>query len=124
MNAEGEAALRGQDVLELGPGSDLGAGLCLLSKDANTYCACDVHNLAIAAPDAFYEALFSRLKTDDQTIDSLRHELACCRRGRPSRLNYVVRADFDLASAFGRDTVDLVFSQAALERVDDIHATV
>jgi SAM-dependent methyltransferase len=36
----------------------------------------------------------------------------------------VIRNDFDIVSAFGEATVDLVFSQAAFEHFDDIDATI
>jgi SAM-dependent methyltransferase len=125
LNVDGEAALHGMDVLELGPGSDLGIGLYLLYKGARTYSACDVNGLAAAVPDEFYEALFAKLPSGSQeTVLQLRKDLIRTNNGIPSRLNYVVRADFDLASAFAEHTVDLVFSQAAFEHFDDIDATV
>ena len=43
--------------------------------------------------------------------------------GRPSRLNYVIRKDFDILSAFGAGNRP-VFSQAAFEHFDDIDATI
>ena len=118
--------LSGRDVLELGPGSDLGVGLYLLSKGVHSYSACDVNSLALTAPDSFYETLFARLEADGKVASSefLRGELARTKNGAVSRLNYVVRDDFDLASAFGENAVDLVFSQAAFEHFDDIDATV
>jgi SAM-dependent methyltransferase len=124
LNADGEAALRGRNVLELGPGSDLGAGLYLLSKGARTYSACDVNGLALAVPDAFYERLFARFPADSRkTIVQIREELVRAKSGVSSRINYVVRSDFDLISAFGEDAIDLVFSQAAFEHFDDIDTT-
>jgi SAM-dependent methyltransferase len=118
--------LNGRDVLELGPGSDLGVGLYLLSKGVHSYSACDVNNLAMAVPDSFYETLFARLRADGKVDSSglLKGELACTKNGTASRLNYVVRDDFDLASAFGERAFDVVFSQAAFEHFDDIDATV
>ena len=125
VDADGQAALSGKDVLELGPGSDLGVGLYLLSKGAGTYSACDVHDLAAAAPDAFYNSLLARLPANSsKTVDDLKKELAHAKVESSSMLNYVVRSDFDLVSAFGKNTVDLVFSQAAFEHFDDIDATV
>lgn len=125
LHENGEAAIRGQDVLELGPGSDLGVGLYLLSKGATSYSACDVNDLATGVPDAFYETLFARLPVGNRpTVGELRQEMARVKSGESSRLNYVVRPGFDLASAFGEDAFDLVFSQAAFEHFDDIDATV
>jgi len=124
--ADDDFGLSGRDVLELGPGSDLGVGLYLLSKGVHSYSACDVNNLALAVSDSFYETLFARLRADGKVDSSelLRAELARTKHGAASRLNYVVRDDFDLASAFGENAVDLVFSQAAFEHFDDIDATV
>ena len=36
----------------------------------------------------------------------------------------MVRDDFDLVAAFGRSTIDMVFSQAAFEHFDDLEATI
>jgi SAM-dependent methyltransferase len=118
--------LSGKDVLELGPGSDLGVGLYLLARGVHSYSACDVNNLALAVPDSFYETLFARLQADGKVDSSepLREELARTKNGAASRLKYVVRDDFDLASAFEDKAFDLVFSQAAFEHFDDIDATV
>lgn len=122
----GQQDLRGKSVLELGPGSDLGIGLILLARGAARYSACDVHDLATKVPPAFYEALFTRLPelTGSSDIETLREDLAAVTAGRPARLNYVVREDFNLAAAFGTNTVDVVFSNAAFEHFDDIERTV
>jgi SAM-dependent methyltransferase len=122
--------LTGKNVLELGPGSDLGVGLLLLARGAAKYNACDVNNLVARTPPDFYEALFARLESRTnglsavQGVGALRAELNNQQAGTPSRLNYVVRPDFDLVAAAGAGTVDLVFSQAAFEHFDDIDAVV
>lgn len=116
----------GKTVLELGPGSDLGAGLYLLSKGCRYYRACDVNDLAKSTPDHFYEQLFNELKSRESQADIswLKNQLEALRTGHPLHLDYVVRSDFDIVSAFGESTVDIVFSQAAFEHFDDIEATV
>jgi SAM-dependent methyltransferase len=121
-----EAFLTGRNVLELGPGSDLGIGLMLLARGAASYNACDVNDLATKVPAGFYDALFARLERTVSAIDieSLRRELGTTRAAPQKRLNYVVRKDFDLIGAFGAATIDLVFSQAAFEHFDDIDTTV
>ena len=113
-------------MLELGPGSDLGIGVLLLSKGAARYNGCDVHALPRNAPGAFYQALFRTLKAIDADADIQRlagslHSLVS---GAGDELNYVVRDDFDLVAAFGRRTIDVVFSQAAFEHFDDPEATI
>jgi len=126
LGADANLAIAGKDVLELGPGSDLGIGLYLLSKGVRTYSACDVNDLAVAAPDEFYEVLLNRvsLGLEAGRVDQLRADLASTREGRQSPLNYVVREDFDLVEAFGENVIDIVFSQAAFEHFDDFDATV
>ena len=116
----------GKNVLELGPGADLGIGVILLLKGAAAYNACDVNDLATRAPDRFYETLFETLlgNYSRAQIDAVKDQLARLKARRPSLLNYVVRDDFDLVSAFGGETIDLVFSQAAFEHFDDMNATV
>lgn len=121
----GDDSLNGKTVLELGPGSDLGIGLYLISKGCSRYYTCDVNDLTRSTPDGFYEALFRRIESmnPDADIDSLREQLRGAQSGNPSRLSFVVRRDFDLVQAFGTSSVDLVFSQAAFEHFDDIETT-
>ncbi|MEM8503033.1 MAG: methyltransferase domain-containing protein [Cyanobacteria bacterium P01_D01_bin.1] len=117
--------LRGKQVLELGPGSDSGVGLILLAKGCARYHACDVNELFAAVPDSFYTELLGWLNAKDPQTDIgfLQRQLIRSQSGQPSRLNYVVREDFDLVAALGEGTVDIVFSQAAFEHFDDIEAT-
>lgn len=119
-------SLAGKNVLELGPGSDLGIGLYLLSKGCSQYNACDVNDLMKSVPDGFYAKFLDKLKKVNSQADIgfLNQQLKLAHAGKPSRLNYVVRKDFDLVSAFGKATIDVVFSQAAFEHFDNINATV
>jgi SAM-dependent methyltransferase len=115
--------VRDKRVLELGPGSDLGVGLYLLARGAASYGACDVNDLMSRVPPAFYRDLIARIGALDGTRTAeLEPELA--RPGAGSRLRLVVRKDFDLVSAFGAGSIDLVFSQAAFEHFDDVDRTV
>jgi SAM-dependent methyltransferase len=120
----GVCSVAGKSILELGPGSDLGIGIYLLSKGCSQYNACDVNDLMLSTPDSFYEKFFLKIKSTDNRadIDLLKSQLAKTKKGDSSRLNYVVRKDFDIVSAFGESSVDLVFSQAAFEHFDDIEA--
>jgi SAM-dependent methyltransferase len=119
-------SLVGKNVLELGPGSDLGIGIYLLAKGCSRYNACDVNDLMKSTPDRFYEQLFKKLESiNTQTdIGFLKEQLEKTKAGISSRINYVVRNDFDFISAFGESTIDLVFSQAAFEHFDDIESTI
>ncbi|RKT47442.1 methyltransferase domain-containing protein [Thiocapsa rosea] len=123
---QGAYSLAGKNVLELGPGSDLGIGIYLLAKGCSQYNACDVNNLMSSTPNEFYEKLFLRLEAMNASADIafLREQLNNANTEGHSRLNYVVRDDFDIASAFGESTVDLVFSHAAFEHFDDVKTTI
>jgi len=118
--------LDGKRVLELGPGSDLGVGLYLLSKNVEEYNAVDINNLVQTVPDAFYEELFTYLAEHNNNVDKqfLRKELDRTKVGRNGKLNYVCRNDFDISSALGDRKIDLVFSQAAFEHFDDIEKSI
>jgi SAM-dependent methyltransferase len=119
-------SLEGKNVLELGPGSDLGIGIYLLAKGCLQYNACDVNDLMKSTPDSFYEQLFIELKSMNikADLDDLKEQLSKAKIDIYSKLNYLVRSNFDIVSAFGECTVDLVFSQAAFEHFDDIKSTI
>ncbi len=121
-----DGLLRDKNVLELGPGSDLGVGLYLLAKGAAGYNACDVNDLMKDVPSSFYEALLARIGAVESTADTavLKAQLALARGGSKSRLRLAVRPDFDLVAEFGPGSIDLVFSQAAFEHFDDVVKTV
>jgi hypothetical protein len=54
-------SIENKNVLELGPGSDLGVGLYLLSKGIFKYNCMDVHDLEKYVPDSFYRTFLERL---------------------------------------------------------------
>jgi SAM-dependent methyltransferase len=119
------STINDKNILELGPGSDLGIGIYLLAEGANRYDACDVNDLIKSTPDSFYERLFQKLESRNPqaNFEIIRNELKDAKAGKPSRLNYVVRDDFDIVSAFGEGSIDVVFSNAAFEHFDDIEST-
>jgi hypothetical protein len=111
LGRQGEGGVfLGQRILELGPGSDLGVGLILISKGASAYVAFDRHDLARDVPQAFYERLAGRLPVDLTALSD-------------GRVSYIVRKDFDLSAAVPPG-IDIVFSNAAFEHFDDVEATV
>ena len=106
----GVSDLSGKRVLELGPGSDLGIGLILISKGASSYVAFDRHDLAADVPPAFYDRLSRRIPVD----------LAALSDGR---ITYIAREDFDLTATV-QNGIDIVLSNAAFEHFGDVDATV
>ena len=120
------ADLAGKNVLELGPGADLGVGLILLAMGARSYTAFDVHNLADAAGADFYDRLFDELSGRDDIeadIEQLRGQLALTLDGSADRLIYKCDRSFDL-SVLEEQSVDLIVSQAAFEHFDDPQRTI
>ena len=101
--------LAGREVLELGPGSDLGVGLHLLRQGAARYLGFDRHDLAGHAPAAYYERMAERGLGDPQAL-------------RDGRVALAVDERFDVA-ALGR-RFDIVVSNAAFEHFDDVGHTI
>lgn len=122
----GSSTFKGKNILELGPGADLGIGLISLAEGAQSYNALDVHNLVAGTPNTFYEQLFDHLKDDHYLtveIEELRHQLKQTQAGENDRLNYVCREDFDL-SVFDGKNIDLVVSNSAFQQFDDPAKTI
>ncbi len=118
--------VQNKTILELGPGSDLGIGLYLLSKGIKQYIAVDINNLAESVPHEFYKKLFNKISSIDNNADIrlLNEQLVKTQNKNNDRLNYVCRDDFDIAKAVGLSTIDIIFSQAAFEHFDDVDETV
>ena len=124
-NGDVSNALENKNVLELGPGSDLGIGLYILSMKAKNYFAIDVYDLASNVSDNFYNAFFSFLnKIKNVVVAPLAAELDKTRKGRSERLNFIVRKDFNIAEALAQYKIDFIFSNAAFEHFDDIYKTI
>ena len=120
----GLSDISGKQVMELGPGSDLGVGIKLLALGASKYNACDVNPLIKTTPMSFYEQLFKRLKSESYEVDEIEKQLECFMRKEKSNLNYVVDSNFDLEKNFKKKSIDLIFSQAAFEHFDDVEKTI
>lgn len=122
----GRNPFAGRNVLELGPGGDLGTGVCLLAQGCASYTALDVHENARQAPTALYDSLITELAKRDARVDrkELAKDVEAFRSSDPhSRLKLVVRPDFDVKRAIGDAQIDLIVSQAAFEHFDNIPAT-
>ena len=52
---------QGKNILELGPGADLGVGLITLAEGAKSYHSLDVHNLVDNTPQGLYDYMFDFL---------------------------------------------------------------
>jgi SAM-dependent methyltransferase len=108
--------------LELGPGSDFGNGLYLLAKGLQRYAALDVNNLNASTPYAFYEKMIEKLSAGEISADAgmLKKEVDACLKNQGQRIRYLVSPDFSPAGALEKNSIDIVFSQAAFEHFIDV----
>lgn len=95
-------SVQGLDILELGPGDDLGTGAFLLSNGARSYTALDAHPNAHHAPAEFY----SRMRERGIEFDQRDLHLKVCRQ-------------FSIISTLKPESVDIVVSSSAFEHFDD-----
>ncbi|MCX6740185.1 MAG: methyltransferase domain-containing protein [Candidatus Parcubacteria bacterium] len=110
-----------KNILELGPGADLGNGLILLSEGAAKYNALDVHNLVKNTPPEFYSYLLSHLPSGDKGI--LKRQLELTQQGGNDKLNFICEPNFDL-TVLKNENIDIVVSQAAFEHFTDVKKTI
>jgi SAM-dependent methyltransferase len=101
-------SIEGSHVLELGPGSDLGVGLYVVSKGAARYTGFDRHDLATRVPSEFYRRFAQRLGIAPQM----------------NRVRYAAEPRFDITAALEPRSIDIVLSNAAVEHFDDVERTV
>lgn len=117
-------SIEGKNILELGPGADLGVGLILLAKGAEKYNALDVNFLVKKVPAEFYTKLFEEIKKRIPLADinDLKFQLQAFYEGKNNRLNYVYDKKFSF-SQLKSEKIDVVFSHAAFEHFNDIEKT-
>ena len=108
----------GKNVLEIGPGPDLGTGLCILAKGAKSYTALDKNKLITQTDDNFYEVLFNKIK-DYPAYPSCLAAYNKFKNGKQNAgIKYIHDKDFVLKGI--PEKIDLLLSQAVLEHIDDI----
>lgn len=117
--------IKSKNILELGPGADLGVGLILLGMGAGRYNAVDVNPLVKSLPVEFYNKFFDYLKTEvpEANIQLLGAQLKLFYQGGRSQLNYFAQPDFSF-TPIQSEKIDVILSQAAFEHFDDIERTV
>ncbi len=117
-------SITGKNILEIGPGADLGVGLILLASGAGKYNALDINPLARKTPAEFYDCLFEKIRQEipGVGIDGLKKELRLFYDGKKGRLNYVVDSSFSF-SMLAEERIDVVLSQATFDALDNIEKT-
>lgn len=113
-------SLEGKSILELGPGPDVGIGMILLSRSARKYTAIDVNPLVELMPREFIDRALERIGGEACRLS--KNEVEKAIEGNGGRLEYICDPAFNLR-ALGQKSVDLVFSQAAIEHFDNVEDT-
>jgi len=117
-------SIEGKNILELGPGAELGVGLILLAKGARKYNAIDVNFLVKNVPTEFYDKLFGEIKKRIPLADisDLKFQLQAFYEGKNNRLNYIYDKNFSF-SKLKSEKIDVVFSNGVFQCVNDIENT-
>ena len=112
----------GKIVLEIGPGTDLGVGLYLISKGIKRYHAIDVNDLMINDFDPFYDYFVERIENSYPNLDlkELKKTISEIKIGISKKIDRVIKPDFDIESSFPKNSIDLVFSQATFEHFEKV----
>jgi len=113
-----EHPFRGRDILEVGPGPDLGNGVVLIARGAKSYTAIDKNNLIRQADDRFYEELLKRLK-DLKNYESARSACERFLAGQDSPIRFIHDPEFHL-EPLKPETYDLMVSRAAIEHIENV----
>lgn len=113
-----EDPFKNQDIIEIGPGPDVGNGLVLIAKGAKTYTAVDKHNLIKQTDSVFYERLLDVLK-EEPGYQHAREAYELFSEGRGAVLTYVHDPSFRLDSVRDQE-YDLLVSRAAMEHFEDL----
>lgn len=115
-----------QNILELGPGSDLGIASILLAKGAEKYYAYDIHDLVQYSRQEFYTHLFQRISSEIGYKNISESELHNLVKNYSNtgcgKINYICKNNIDFAEIADGE-ITLVVSQAALEHYSDLNYT-
>jgi len=109
----------GKDILEVGPGPDVGNGLVLLSRGAKSYTAVDKNDLIQQTSSEFYDCLLNRLEPNVDYEKARRSYDLFMAGEKASPLRYVHDPVFKLEKV-EKVKFDLVVSRAAIEHFDDV----
>ncbi|BBD07709.1 methyltransferase domain-containing protein [Desulfovibrio ferrophilus] len=115
-------SIQDKTILELGPGADLGIATILLSKGAESYYAFDIHDLVKNVQPDFYEKLIDKIAERSDSQDTLPPDLLdtvlTYSRTGEGKINYICKNTIDFSEIKDRQ-IDVVFSQAAFEHLDN-----
>ena len=117
----GASNMEGKNILELGPGADLGVGLITLAEGAKNYYSFDIHNLIKSTPQFIYDNLFDFMESLDYSkieLERLKTQLQKSQDGEMEHLRFQCQKNFNV-SFFDGKKIDLVVSNAAFQQFDN-----
>ena len=119
-----ELELEDRNVVELGPGTDLGTGLLWLADGAGSYTGLDAHPLVGDKTRKTHEELARLIAgADAALLERLLDAVHRLHSGEDGPLRYRVLDGFRI-SRLDLDGFDLVVSHSALEHVSNIRRTI
>ncbi len=114
-----QSEAKNKNILELGPGADLGNAFIAIAQGAASYTAFDANSLAKNCPDILYEKLFTVLTHKfGVSLNELREELKKL-KNNSGRIQYICDKNFNLSILADRK-FDFIFSQAAFEHFENV----
>ncbi len=114
----GSDPFAGKRILELGPGADLGVGLILVAKGADSYTAYDKNPLADRAPKELHNAVIDSINNAGARARAA-EALSAYELKQPTALNFKQDDSFSLKWV-PDESVDLVVSNAAFEHFERV----
>lgn len=117
--------ISGSNILELGPGADLGIGMLALSNDAEGYFAIDVNPLAANTPRELYDSLANRFGLSKPFTDNFCNAISPDKDANlsDSNINYVIDSTFSI-SQFKNNKINIILSNHAFEHFNDINMVI
>ncbi|MFA6423818.1 MAG: methyltransferase domain-containing protein [Candidatus Magasanikbacteria bacterium] len=106
------------NILELGPGADLGVGLNFLARGANRYFALDKFKLIDQASSELYDKFINTIATDEKQKNYLEKEIGLFKNNQTGKIQYIADKKFSLQHFLDKK-IDLIVSQAAFEHFVD-----
>lgn len=114
--------IHGKNILELGPGADLGLGSIFLAKGAEKYYCLDVFDLAAGFPDDYYQRGLDHVKDienlDEQDFPEIIRQIQKSMGPDADRFHYRIDPTFNI-DILPENEMDVVFSNAAFQQFDD-----
>ena len=106
-----------KNILELGPGNDLGTGVFCIEKGASSYTAYDKNSLATDKNQTIYKSLLKILKNQRTRV-----ALESFIKSEESILKYMTDKTFNFKTL--ENKYSCIVSQAAFEHFEDIQKTI